>query len=85
MAPPGEPIVASNGAVADAGSPEEQQPERPRQKRADETAQDARNEDDATSDTSDDDGWTRQVICRSCYAIVDTGGEQLFPVTARTW
>jgi hypothetical protein len=44
-----------NGGVEDADSPEEQQPVRPRQKRARETVSDGRNDHDATSDTSDDD------------------------------
>ena len=45
-----------NVAVDDADGSEEQQPQRPRQKRARGSAQDAKNEDGQTSDTLDDDG-----------------------------
>jgi len=45
-----------NGNIPAADDVEAQQPERPRQKRARGSVQDARNEDDATSDTSDEDG-----------------------------
>ena len=43
-----------NGAVEAIEGLEEQQPDRPRQKRARENAQDAWNDDDTTADTADD-------------------------------
>ena len=45
-----------NGALEDSDGSEEQQSQRPRHKRARESAQDVTNDVDATSDTSDDDG-----------------------------
>ena len=44
---------------------EEQQPDRPRQQRAREQAQDARNDDDATADTCDDDATNAPIQRRS--------------------
>lgn len=50
------PDRGHNGALADSDGSEEEQPNRPRQKRARESAQDVKNDDGETSDTSDDDG-----------------------------